>query len=103
TVAISACPLKLTYDRNVWREGEVQEVQQELWLVKVALSNTRLEPWLLITDWPVISKEITLQLLRMYRQRWAVEDAFKYIKSCLGMETVQVLDLEAIRVLLALA
>ena len=84
TVEISTCPLKLTYDRNVRREGESEEAQKELWLLKVALTNTTLEPWLLITD-------------------WAVEDAFKYTKSCLGLEEVQLLDLEGIRVLVALA
>ena len=43
------------------------------------------------------------EVFRMYRQRWAVEDAFKYTKQCLGWEEVQVLDLAAIRVLVALA
>ena len=35
--------------------------------------------------------------------RWAVEDAFKFIKQSLGWEEVQLLDLEGIRTLLALA
>jgi hypothetical protein len=102
-VVISACPLRLTYNRNVRREGEPQETQKDLWLVKVTLTNTTLDPWLLITDWPLIHKQMAIQIFRMYRQRWAVEDAFKYTKSCLGLEAVQVLDLEGIRVLVALA
>ena len=39
----------------------------------------------------------------MYRQRWAVEDSFKFTKGILGWEEVQLLDLQGIRTLLALA
>jgi len=39
----------------------------------------------------------------MYRQRWRVEDSFKFRKTCLGWEDVQVLDWQAIRTLVALA
>jgi hypothetical protein len=39
----------------------------------------------------------------MYRQRWAVEDSFKFTKEVLGWEEVQLLELEGIRTLLALA
>ena len=39
----------------------------------------------------------------MYRQRWAVEESFKFTKTCLGWEEVQLLDLTAIRTLVALA
>ena len=39
----------------------------------------------------------------MYRQRWSVEDSFKFLKTCLGWEEVQVLDWQAIRTLVALA
>jgi hypothetical protein len=39
----------------------------------------------------------------MYRQRWAVEDSFKFTKDVLGWEEVQRLELEGIRTLLALA
>jgi hypothetical protein len=102
-VHISACPLELTYDRNVRREGSQEEAQQTLWLVQVVLKKAQAEPWLLITDWPVTSERMAIQIFRMYRQRWAVEDSFKYTKSCLGWEAVQVLDLEAIRTLVALA
>jgi hypothetical protein len=39
----------------------------------------------------------------MYRQRWAVEDSFKFTKEALGWEEVQLLDFEGIRTLVALA
>jgi hypothetical protein len=57
----------------------------------------------LITDWPVEDAESAVRIFRMYRQRWAVEDSFKFTKHVLGWEEVQLLDLEGIRTLVALA
>ncbi len=101
-VQISACPVRLTYQTNVRREGPGQEIEKELWLVEVRLSGTKLKPWLLLTDWPVTDADSALRIFRMYRQRWAVEDGFRFIKDVLGWEDVQLLDLEGIRTLLAL-
>lgn len=103
TAEIAACPLRLSYESNVRRNEAGAVRQQELWLVEVRLLKTKLEPWLLITDWPVEEAESALRLFRMYRQRWAVEESFKFTKGCLGWEEVQLLDLRAIRTLLALA
>jgi hypothetical protein len=103
TAEIRACPVRLTYDSNVRRDGAAELRQKDLWLVEVRLLGTQLEPWLLITDWPVTDAERALRIFRMYRQRWAVEDSFKFTKDCLGWEDVQVLDLTAIRTLVALA
>ena len=102
-VHIRVCPLQLDYDRNVRREGPREETRQALWLVEVTLKKAHMEPWLLVTDRPVVCERMAIQVFRMYRQRWAIEDSFKYTKDCLGWEAVQVLDLEAIRVLVALA
>jgi hypothetical protein len=44
-----------------------------------------------------------LRIFTMYRQRWSVEDSFKFLKTCLGWEEVQVLDWQGIRTLVALA
>jgi hypothetical protein len=103
TADIWAAPVRLTYDTNVRREGNRQAQQHDLWLVKVQLLGVRLEPWLLLTDWPVIDAESAVRIFRMYRQRWGVEDAFKFTKECLGWEDVQLLDLTGIRTLVALA
>jgi hypothetical protein len=103
TAEIRACPLRLTYDTHVRREGEGEEVQQTLWLVEVEIMRSTWKPWLLITDWPVEDAESAVRVFRMYRQRWAVEDSFKFTKGVLGWEEVQLLDLEGIRTLLALA
>jgi hypothetical protein len=73
TAEIRACPLRLTYDANVRREGASQTLQADLWLVEAHLLGTQLEPWLLITDWPVTDAESAVLIFRMYRQRWAVE------------------------------
>jgi hypothetical protein len=103
TAEIRSCPLRLTYDTAVRREGEGEQVQKELWLVQVDILRSSLKPWLLITDWPVEDAESAVRIFRMYRQRWAVEDSFKFTKEILGWEEVQLLDLEGIRTLLALA
>lgn len=103
TVKIRACALRLTYQTNVRREGPGETVQKPLWLVEVRLLGTKLEPWLLLTDLPVTDAESAVGIFRMYRQRWAVEDSFKFTKDCLGWEEVQLLDLTGIRTLVALA
>jgi hypothetical protein len=100
---IKACPLRLTYESNVRRGGAGEKLQQPLWLVEIEVRDSSMQPWLLVTDWPVTDEQSALRVLRMYRQRWAVEDSFKFIKTCLGWEEVQLLDLEGIRTLVALA
>ncbi|RLA76832.1 MAG: hypothetical protein DRG33_07505, partial [Deltaproteobacteria bacterium] len=102
-VEVWACPVRLSYQTNVRREGPGERVQKELWLVEVRIPGTKLEPWLLITDWPVTDAKSAVRIFRMYRQRWAIEDSFKFTKECLGWEEVQLLDLEGVRTLVALA
>jgi hypothetical protein len=99
---IKACPIRLTYETNVRREEPGEKVQKNLWLVEVRLPDTQLKPWLLITDWPVTDADAALRIFRMYRQRWAVEDSFRFVKDTLGWEEVQLLNLTGIRTLLAL-
>jgi hypothetical protein len=72
-VEIRACPLRLTYETNVRRKGAGETKQQPIWLVEVRLPETRLEPWLLVTDWPIEDEAAALGIFRMYRQRWSVE------------------------------
>jgi hypothetical protein len=103
TVEIRSCRLRLTYDTAVRREGEGELVRKDLWLVEVKVLRSTLKSWLLITDWPVEDAESAVRIFRMYRQRWAVEDSFKFTKGILGWEEVQLLDLRGIRTLLALA
>lgn len=73
-----------------------------VWLVEVRLEGAHEEPWWLLTDRPVTTAEAATEIFRMYRQRWAIEDAFKIGKQCLGWEDVQVLKLAAVRTLVAL-
>lgn len=101
-VEIRAGPIRLAYESNVRREGPGQTVRKQVWLVEVRLPGTSLKPWLLLTDWPVTDEESAVRIFRMYRQRWAVEDSFCFIKDTLGWEEVQLLDLTGIRTLLAL-
>jgi len=101
-VKIRACPIRLTYQTNVRREGPGEEVDKDLWLVEVRVPRTKLKPWLLLTDWSVTDAQSAVRIFRMYRQRWAVEDSFHFIKDILGWEEVQLLNLKGIRTLLAL-
>jgi len=102
-VEIKSCPLRLAYDTHVRREGQGEQVHKLAWLVEVRILRTSLKPWLLITDLPVENAEDAVRIFRMYRQRWAVEDSFKFTKETLGWEEVQLLDLNGIRTLVALA
>ena len=102
-VEIWVCPIRLRYATNVRRPGAGEEVEQALWLVEVRLPDCHMEPWLLLTDWPVVDEPSAVRIFCMYRQRWAAEDSFKFTKACLGWEEVQVMDLAAVRTLVALA
>lgn len=93
TAKIGVCPLRLSYDTAVRREGEGETVRKDLWLVQVEVVRSHMKPWWLITDWPVEDAEDALRIFRMYRQRWSVEESFKFTKECLGWEEVQLLDL----------
>jgi len=103
TVEISACPLRVSYESDVRRQGGGQVVCQAVWLVEVRVLHSSMEPWLLLTDWPVTAADSAVLIFRMYRQRWAVEDSFKFTKNCLDWEEVQLLDLNGIRTLVALS
>ena len=103
TVSIHACPIRVSYETNVRRTGSGTTVTRLVWLVEVRLLDTALAPWLLLTDWAVTTAAEAVRIFQMYRQRWGVEDSFKFTKDCLGWEEVQLLDLEGIRTLVALA
>jgi hypothetical protein len=102
TAVVAACPLALRYQHaarmtapGAWRE-------RPIWSVAVRLAHATSEPWWLVTDWPATTAEAATELFRMYRQRRAIEDASKVGKQCLGREDVQVLDFDAVRLLVAL-
>jgi len=103
TAEIRACPIRLTYASNVRRTGAGELIRRMVWLVEIRLLSTKLDPWLLLTDWEVVTEAQALRIFQMYRQRWGVEDCFKFTKDCLGWEEVQLLDLAGIRMLVALA
>ena len=102
TVRIAACPVRVSYPVDV-RSRRTSERRVKLaWVVVVRVEGVDWEPWVLLTDWPVEDRDGALRAFRMYRQRWAVEDCFKFTKDVLGWEDVQLLDLDAIRTLVAL-
>ena len=75
---------------------------RQVWLVELRLEGAHEEPWWRVTDRPVTTAAEALEIFRMYRQRWSIEDAFKIGKQCLGWEDVHVLKLDAVRTLVAL-
>ena len=101
-VNLLACPLRVTSQTNVRRQGQGRQVTHDVWLVEVRVLGVDWEPWLLLTDWPVQDAQSAVRIFTMYRQRWSVEDSFKFLKTCLGWEDVQVLDWQGIRTLVAL-
>jgi hypothetical protein len=102
-VEIRVCPIRLTYETQGRYTASTGGTSQKLlWLVEVRLPKTELDPWLLVTDWPITDADRAVRIFRMNRQRWAVEDSFKFVKDTLGWEEVQLLDLPGIRTLVAL-
>jgi hypothetical protein len=102
TVRIAACPVRVSYPVDVRSRRTSQRRLKLAWVVVVRVEGVDWEPWGLLTDWPVEDRDGALRAFRMYRQRWAVEDCFKFTKDVLGWEDVQLLDLDAIRTLVAL-
>jgi hypothetical protein len=102
TAAVAACPLVLRYQHAARMAAPGERRERAVWLVVVRLEGVANEPWWLLTDRPVETAEAATEIFRIYRQRWAIEDAFKVGKQCLGWEDVQVLDFEAVRLLVAL-
>ena len=102
TAVIAAVPLVVSYQEEVRTRADGAQHERQIWLVEVRLEGAHEQPWWLLTDRPVTSAEEATEIFRMYRQRWAIEDAFKIGKQCLGWEDVQVLKLEAVRTLVAL-
>ena len=102
TAVVAAVPLVVTYREEVRTRPDGAEHERQVWLVEVRLEGAHEEPWWLITDRPVTTPEEAAEIFRMDRQRWAIEDAFKIGKQCLGWEDVQVLKLAAVRTLAAL-
>jgi hypothetical protein len=102
TATLRACPLRVHVPLDVRSRRTSPRRSQAVWLVQVQLANVDAEPWLLLTDWPVATAAEAARIFRMYRQRWAVEDCFKFTKAALGWEDVQLLGFEAIRTLVAL-
>jgi hypothetical protein len=99
---VAAVPLVVDYREERRTRPDGAERERQVWLVEVRLEGAHEEPWWLLTDRPVTAADEATEVFRMYRQRWAIEDAFKVGKQCLGWEDVQLLAYEAVRTLVAL-
>jgi hypothetical protein len=94
TVELSAVPLRVYHPTEKSRTKPV-------WLVRAKVVGAMGKPWYLLTDWPVTDADSAVRIFWFYRRRWAVEDAFKFIKTSFGIEEVQMLGFEAIQRLVA--
>lgn len=99
---IAATPLVLDWQEDVRRRSDGAWHAQHLWLVEVRLAEVDQDPWWLLTDRPVETAEQATEIFTMYRQRWAVEEAFKVGKTGLGWEEVHLVAYEAVPLLVAL-
>ena len=99
TAVVAATPVVVPYAAAA---QETQRSERQGWLVEVRLDRVAAEPWWLLTDRPVETAEQATEIFQMYCQRWAIEDAFKVAKTCLGWEDVQLLSYAAVRLLVAL-
>lgn len=102
TATVSASPLRVTYRTDQRTQGKGESRQKEVWLVQVYLEGLNWEPWWLITDIPVTDAASATKVFSIYKQRWSIEDAFKFTKECLGWEEVQLLNIEGVRTLVAM-
>lgn len=102
-VVISASPLELRYEVPARLGGQGEQCRKAVWLVQVKILDTATKPWYLLTDLPVGTKEEAEDIFIAYRQRWTVEDAFRFVKDSLAGESVQSLDLRGVRAAVALA
>ena len=66
TAEIRTCPLRLTYDTQVRRGGEGEEVENRVWLAEVEVLRFTLKPWRPISDWLVDDAESAVRILRLY-------------------------------------
>ncbi len=98
-----ACPVHLRSATNVRRPEAGAEVAKVLWIVEVRIPATPMEPWVRVADWRVVDAPRVVRIRCVERQRWAAEDSFTCPKDCLGWAEVQVMDLAAVRTLVALA
>jgi hypothetical protein len=102
SAVVAAVPRVLRYQHAARMAAPGEWRERAHWLVEVRLAGVGTEPWWLVNDYPVTNAQEATEVFRMYRQRWAIEDAFNVDKQCLGWEEVQVLDFEAVRLLVAL-
>lgn len=101
-VTVASVPIAVRWRPGLRTVEEDDEQTTPCWLVEVRLERVAQDPWWLLTDRPVETAAQATEIFRMYRQRWAIEEAFQVAKTCLGWEAVQVLAYDAVRVLVAL-
>lgn len=104
TVDIASQRMRLSYEAAGRTEIPTgNQIRRWVWVVVIQIRDCAWEPWVLVTDWAVQDAPAAARVFQMYRQRWAIEDAFKFTKECVNWEAAQVLSWEGLRMLVALA
>ncbi|MBN1668716.1 MAG: transposase [Anaerolineales bacterium] len=98
SVEISATPFWVYVDGR-----EKPRPTKKVWLVRVKVEHVVQDPWYLITGWPMVDEASVIRVFIYYRRHWSVEDTLQFTKTALGMESVQMLDFDAVRTFVALA
>ena len=98
-----------------WRPTRTEVRTQEVWMDGGTLRLNALhlhfptrpkgeaQGWTLLTSLPVSPGVNAGQVVKLYLQRWSIEDVFAWTKTALGWEQVRVQDFEALRTLVAMA
>jgi len=106
TVALRACPLTLR-PPTPHRAGAQPRPAIPLWLVEVKELNASRgvkEPlrWLLWTTEPVTTRSVALEMVRLYKLRWKIEEFNLVLKSGCRVEDLQFQTAERLAKVLAL-
>ena len=96
--SFKAVSTKLVYDKErkknkkltiAWAPVQHPEQTQQLWLVIVRDKNHYVSPMYLLTSLEIDSAGVAWEVLFSYMHRWEVEQAFRFCKSELAMESAR--------------
>jgi hypothetical protein len=102
-VELATCPLRVTYWSNVRRQGQGKPITRNVWLVEVRVLGWTGSRGCCSPIGQSRTHRVRCASLSCIANALCVEDSFKFLKTCLGWEEVQLLDLRGIRTLVALA
>ena len=91
-------PLKVKYGITTVRLADCPELKLKL----IAVKGFGKEPMVLLTTENLRGKRQVLKAIRQYLDRWAVEEAYRFEKEGLGLESIRVRSLTGFRNIVSL-